>query len=96
MSVQVSVVVPTFDRPELLRTCLDALVRQDIPAETYEVIVVDNAGTEDTRLLVEEYAAGHAITDPNRHAPRAPSKHPSFYYLLSADKPGPAAARNAG
>ncbi len=60
------------------------------------MIVVDNAGTEKTRLLVEEYAAGHATTDPNRDAPRAPRRHPSFYYLLSADKPGPAAARNAG
>ncbi len=96
MSVQVSVVVPTFDRPDLLRTCLTALARQDYLAEAYEVIVVDNAGTEKTRLLVEEYAAGNGITDAGRDAPRVSGRHASFYYLLAADKPGPAAARNAG
>jgi GT2 family glycosyltransferase len=40
--VHASVVVPTRDRPEQLRACLDALARQDAPFE-YEVVLVDDA-----------------------------------------------------
>ncbi len=88
--------MPTFDRPDLLRKCLDALVHQDYPAEAYEVIVVDNAGTQQTRLLVEEYAAGNETKDAARQTPRVARRHPLLYYLPAADKRGPAAARNAG
>ena len=37
-----SVIVPTYERPEQLRTCLDSLARLDYPAERFEVIVVDD------------------------------------------------------
>lgn len=37
----VSVIVPTHDRPELIRSCLDSMAALDYPR--FEVIVVDNA-----------------------------------------------------
>ncbi len=40
--VRISIVVPTRDRPELLRECLEALSQQDIE-EPFEVIVVDDS-----------------------------------------------------
>jgi GT2 family glycosyltransferase len=39
---QVSVVVPTCGRPELLGRCLAALERQMLPRERYEIIVVED------------------------------------------------------
>ncbi|HWG20222.1 MAG TPA: glycosyltransferase family 2 protein [Terracidiphilus sp.] len=38
---KISVIVCTHDRPQLLETCLDAVVSQDYP--NFEVVVVDNA-----------------------------------------------------
>jgi GT2 family glycosyltransferase len=39
-----SVIVPTHGRPEQLRRCLESLARVDWPAETFEVLVVDDGG----------------------------------------------------
>ncbi len=89
-------VVPTYRRPELLRRCLDALLRQDYPPEAYEVIVADNAATEQTRLLIEEFAGRNETTNASQDAEQAPGRRPSFFYVQAADKPGSAAARNAG
>jgi GT2 family glycosyltransferase len=38
----VSVVIPTYRDWDRLRVCVDALRRQTYPAESFEVIVVDN------------------------------------------------------
>jgi len=42
MDPVVSVVVPTCGRPELLSRCLAALEAQSLPAERFEIIVVDD------------------------------------------------------
>jgi glycosyltransferase involved in cell wall biosynthesis len=39
---QLTVIVPTFKRPGALRRCLDALAAQDVTAEAFEVVVVDD------------------------------------------------------
>ncbi|MFE9650468.1 glycosyltransferase family 2 protein [Streptomyces sp. NPDC006365] len=51
----VSVIVATHNRPELLRDCLNSLLRMNYPR--FEVIVVDNAPADDAseRLIREEY-----------------------------------------
>lgn len=56
MSIQVSVVVPTCRRPALLGRCLNALLRQEFDPCAYEIIVVDDAGCEETRRLVENFS----------------------------------------
>jgi glycosyltransferase involved in cell wall biosynthesis len=40
MSIEVSVVIPTFKRRALLIKCLVQLAHQNFPKEKYEVIVV--------------------------------------------------------
>jgi O-antigen biosynthesis protein len=54
----VSVVIPTHNRHEPLRRCLDSLLRLDYPASRFEVIVVDNAPADDAteRLVRDEYS----------------------------------------
>jgi len=48
----VSVVVATHDRPELLSELLSALASQTLPRERFEVIVVDDASGPDTAAVL--------------------------------------------
>jgi GT2 family glycosyltransferase len=45
-AASVSIVVPTYGRPELLARCLHALAELDYPAERYEIVVVDDGSDE--------------------------------------------------
>lgn len=45
----VSVIIPTYNRSELLQRCLRSLVAADVPG--LEVIVVDDGGTDDSRSV---------------------------------------------
>lgn len=85
MTIRVSVVVPTYRRPALLRRCLAALCAQDFDPATYEIIVVDDAPCATTRELVERWpAARHGQTLPH------------LRYIATTGARGPAAARNTG
>ena len=42
----VSIVIPTYARPERLRECLAALARQTMPADTFEIVVVDDGSRQ--------------------------------------------------
>lgn len=52
-----SVIIPTYNRSQILKECLDAIFKQDLPQQDYEVIVVDDGSTDDTRKVLEQYAA---------------------------------------
>jgi glycosyltransferase involved in cell wall biosynthesis len=84
MTIDVSVVVPTFNRPDLLDRCLSALVAQSIGPSAYEIIIADDATSDATRDQVEEWR--------NRCTPAGPA----ITYLPVHRSHGPAAARNAG
>jgi glycosyltransferase involved in cell wall biosynthesis len=81
--VSASVVIPTRGRPQLLERCLEAVCRQTLPGERYEIIVVDDGPAAETQAVVERCAAQAA----RRLAVR---------YLPSPGPHGPAAARNRG
>jgi glycosyltransferase involved in cell wall biosynthesis len=51
-----SVVICTYNRAELLRLALTTLLRQSPANLTYEVVVVDNNSTPETRAVVDELA----------------------------------------
>ncbi len=55
--IRVSVVVPTYRRPGLLARCLAALDAQDFDPSAFEVLIADDAGSEETRRQVEAFAA---------------------------------------
>jgi glycosyltransferase involved in cell wall biosynthesis len=52
-----SIVIPTHNRPADLELAIDALMRQEADGVSYEVIVVDNNSREDTREVVERALA---------------------------------------
>ena len=59
MTPLVSVVICTHNRADLLPMALRSLVEQQMPKEQFEVILVDNRSTDDTRAVAEHYA--HAL-----------------------------------
>jgi glycosyltransferase involved in cell wall biosynthesis len=50
-----SVVIPNFNHAQPLRRCLDALINQSV--QPYEIVVVDDASTDNSVEVIREYAA---------------------------------------
>ena len=66
-AARVSIIIPTFNRLDLTRACLNAL-RANTPAADFEIVVVDNASTDGTPdFLAAEQTAGRlrAICNAN-------------------------------
>jgi GT2 family glycosyltransferase len=80
----VSVVVPTCGRVDLLDRCLEALLRQTLDGRRFELIVVDDNPRHATRQLVAMWRAS------------AGERGPAVVYLPNHGASGPAAARNVG
>lgn len=51
----VTLVIPVFNDGRRLALCLEAVSRQDWPTERLQVVVVDNASTEDIRAVVSRF-----------------------------------------
>lgn len=83
-TLDISVVVPTWRRPDLLERCLDALTKQTLEPERYEIVICDDGPDDATREVVHHYAAAHE------------ARGLRIDYLPIRASQGPAAARNAG
>lgn len=75
-----SIVVPTFERLDVLPSTLDALVATEYPRDNFEIIVVDDAADPKTKSVVDGARADQS----------------SRVMLLSSPRRGAAAARNLG
>lgn len=64
--MELSVIVCTYNRVDLLLECLESLLNQSVKKELYEVIIVDNNSTDDTKSKSCEYL----------------SKYQSFFYYF--------------
>jgi len=51
---KVTVAIPTYNRSQLLHVCLESVLAQDYP--DFQVVVLDNASTDDTQAVVNFYA----------------------------------------
>ncbi|WHZ25945.1 MAG: hypothetical protein OJF51_000740 [Nitrospira sp.] len=80
--ILMSVVIPTFDRPDLLRRCLESLIVQTMDPLSFEIIVVADGPSKSTRKVVTE------LCDV--------TSSPDMRYLELPIHRGPAAARNLG
>lgn len=95
---QVSVIVPTKGRPELLRRCLVALIDQSFDRSAYEIIVTDDGPDTETRRVVDSIVF---LTRRGRSGNGAGGNGSGGAPLIIRYVPvlgahGPAAARNAG
>jgi glycosyltransferase involved in cell wall biosynthesis len=53
--ISISVIVPTFNRADVLTSCLDALAAQTAPADSFEVIVVDDGSSDRTADVIASF-----------------------------------------
>ena len=51
--MDVSVIIPTYNREEKLRECLESLFNQDYPQENFEIIVVDDGSTDGVKEMLD-------------------------------------------
>jgi len=81
MSIKISAVICTFNRADLLSAALESLCHQTLSADFYEILVVDNASTDNTADVVQA----------------CQEKNPDhFIRLLYEAKQGLSSARNRG
>lgn len=52
----ISVVIPTFNRAELLNASLESLASQSLPKHEYEIIVVDDGSTDATHEICQAFS----------------------------------------
>ena len=84
VKVAVTVVVPTKGRPQLLNRCIASLVLQRFDPASFEIIIVDDGPSDDTREIVQSWSQ------------HTEGSGPDVIYLPSMGPHGPAAARNLG
>jgi len=82
METKISVVIPTYKRPQLLINCLNALACQTLDKAAFEIIVVSDGPDIQTAEAIARWHATQLTLN--------------FRYLSTPTKRGPAAARNTG
>ncbi len=84
--IDISVVIPTYNRKDILLRTLKSLIDQTYPKDKYELIVVDDGSTENIKEAIEGFVRA------GRDRPQ-----PDISYLRQdPSKKGPAAANNLG
>lgn len=53
--IKISAIVCTYNRKILLSYCIESLVNQDLQQVNYEIIIVDNNSTDDTKELIYKF-----------------------------------------
>ena len=81
MKKKISVVIPTYQRAQLLQKCLNALAKQDFALNDFEIIVVSDGPDHQTRSML--HTLNHLIL-------------PYVQYMALPVNSGPATARNGG
>ena len=57
--IRISLVIPTHNRAAQLVAALESVVRQDLPRDEWECVVVSNNSTDDTEARFAAFAAAH-------------------------------------
>lgn len=81
LGLELSVLIPTYNRAETLRQTLTALQKQDIDPSLYEIIVIDDGSSDDTESVLQA-----AISEMDRRVA----------FAVLKKNGGPARARNVG
>ena len=61
-AILISCIIPTFNRAESLHRTLLSLLEQDFDSSKYEIIVVDNNSSDNTKEVVKELSTKHKIS----------------------------------
>jgi glycosyltransferase involved in cell wall biosynthesis len=62
--LRISVVIPHLNQAEALARCLTSLAEQDVPADLFETIVVDNGSALDINRTILRFAGVRLLREP--------------------------------
>lgn len=65
-SKKISVIIPAYNEAGYIEKALDALKIQTFPRESFEILVVDNASSDDTARLAGKHGADRVIREEKR------------------------------
>ena len=87
LSLQASVIIPAYNAEATIGLCLAGLLNQTAPRSSYEIIVVDDASTDNTAALAARYSV--QVVRQNHAGPAAArnlgAQHASGDLLLFTD-----------
>ena len=87
MSIQISVIIPTYNRAHLIRQAIDSVLAQQVP--DVEIIVVDDGSTDETEAIVRSYAGNVQYLRTNNagvaHARNVGTRHARGRFLTYLD-----------
>ena len=78
--MDITIIIPTYNRKDILRKCLKAIYMQTYPRSNFEIIVIDDGSTDGTEKVVKKIITNSPVV---------------LRYFKQENK-GPAAARNVG
>lgn len=61
MNPYVSIVIPAYNESDNILACINSLKSQNFPNDNYEIIVVDNNSTDNTREILKSLDVAHTI-----------------------------------
>lgn len=91
---KVSIIMPVYNAEKYLRDALDSIVNQSIGVENLEVVIVNDASTDSSRQIIDEYCQKYAgfkaiHLSENCGAPHTPRniafKHTTADYIMFLD-----------
>ena len=56
----ITLIICTYNREKYIGPLLDSIAKNDYPTTDYEIVLVDNNCTDNTRGVCEQFAAGHS------------------------------------
>lgn len=60
-AVFLSIIIPVYQVEAYLRECLTSLIEQDIRANEYEIICIDDGSTDSCPMILDEYAGANEM-----------------------------------
>jgi glycosyltransferase involved in cell wall biosynthesis len=96
----ISVVICTYNRAHLLLDAIESVCRQALERSLYEIIIVDNNSTDDTKAVVQDFCDRHSniryLQEPRQglsHARNCGWKNARGSYVLYLDDDGKASEK---
>ena len=71
----VSIIWPIYNEERYIENCIQSVLKQDIPADSWELLLIDGMSTDNTRIIAQPYINQYPnirmIDNPKRTAPCA-------------------------
>jgi glycosyltransferase involved in cell wall biosynthesis len=61
-SKEIGVVVSVYNRERYIADALESLLNQSLSHDRYDIVVIDDGSTDNTRTVIEQYSAGDNIS----------------------------------